>query len=97
MRCKISFRKAHLQSFEVERGVNLMKALLEAGRPVASSCGGEGICAKCKMSVVQGAQNLNPPNEQEHLLKEREGLALQERISCQCVVLGDVEIDTKYW
>lgn len=74
-----------------------MKALLENGRPVASSCGGEGVCAKCKVTVVAGSPNLSPPNDLELFLKEKENLGPQERISCQCVVLGDVQLDTKYW
>jgi 2Fe-2S ferredoxin len=97
MRCKISFAKSHLKSFEAERGVNLMKALLEADRPVASSCGGEGVCGKCRVTVVTGADQLGAPNDLELFLRERENLGPQERISCQCVLLGDVQLDTKYW
>lgn len=97
MRCRISFTKPHLQSFEAEGETNLMKALVEAGRPVASSCRGEGVCAKCKITVVSGADQLSVPNDLELFLKERENLGPQERISCQCVLLGDVQLDTKYW
>ena len=34
---------------EVHAGANLMKTLLDAGIPVASSCLGDGICGKCRL------------------------------------------------
>lgn len=82
---------------DVPAGANLMKALLAAGLPVASSCRGDGVCAKCRVQVIDGATNLNAPNDTEKFLRERHGLTKTERISCQTEVLGDVVIDTSYW
>lgn len=94
---KISIAKNPGKSIEVERGTNLMKALLAAGVPVASSCRGDGACAKCRLRIVSGSQNLTKPHELEEFLIERYKLKSSERISCQCEVLGDVCVDATYW
>ena len=78
-------------------GANLMKALLQAGLPVASSCDGDGVCAKCKIVIVEGAENLSAENETEIFLKETNNIPNHSRISCQTEILGDVVIDTTYW
>jgi 2Fe-2S ferredoxin len=97
MSCKVSFAKKDLKPLEVSSHSNVMKALLENGRPVASSCGGEGVCGKCRVTVLAGSENLTPANDTERFLKEREHLGPQERISCQCEIVGDVQLDTRYW
>jgi 2Fe-2S ferredoxin len=93
----ISFAKKHRPSIQVIPGANLMKALLEAEVPVASSCNGDGVCGKCRLQIVSGAQNLSKPNETEIFLAEKYQLKTHQRISCQTFVLDDVEIDAGYW
>lgn len=74
-----------------------MSSLLDAGLPVASSCGGEGVCAKCKIKIVTGPQHLSPPNEVELFLRESNNVPLDSRISCQTEVMDDIEVDASYW
>lgn len=74
-----------------------MKALLQAGLPVASSCDGDGVCAKCKIIVVQGAENLSAQNDTELFLRETNNIPDHSRISCQTEVFGDIVIDAAYW
>lgn len=74
-----------------------MKALLEAEIPVASSCDGDGVCAKCKITILAGQENLSLPNDTEIFLKEANSLPEDSRISCQTEVLGDVIVDASYW
>lgn len=81
----------------VAPGANLMKSLLEAGLPVASSCQGDGICAKCRIQVIEGAENLSQINPREQILRDRLRIAREFRISCQTLVLGDVTVDATYW
>ena len=78
-------------------GTNLMRALQEAGRPVASSCNGDGVCAKCTVKVLQGQENMSPEKETEAFLRQRHAIPKDERLSCQVRVLGDVTVDTGYW
>lgn len=93
---KIHFRKPY-PPVEVEPSANLMQALLTAGRPVASSCRGDGVCAKCRVEIISGSENLSPENPTELFLRERHDLKKAERISCQTAVEGDITVDTSYW
>jgi 2Fe-2S ferredoxin len=92
----IRFRKPR-PDLVVEEGANLMKALLAGGLPVASSCRGDGVCAKCRIEIVDGRKNLNPENELEKFLRERHQVEKDQRISCQTTVHGDITVDTSYW
>ncbi|PIT99350.1 MAG: hypothetical protein COT74_10115 [Bdellovibrionales bacterium CG10_big_fil_rev_8_21_14_0_10_45_34] len=92
----ISFQKS-LPSIEVPKGKKLMDALFDAGIPVASSCGGVGSCTKCRITIIEGSQNLSLPNELEEDLREMYEIPTNERVSCQTEVLGDIRIDTSYW
>lgn len=92
----ISFTK-HKKNIIVDIGANLMDSIMSQNIPVASSCGGDGVCAKCKLEILSGAQNLSKETELELFLKERNEIPHNYRISCQTQVLGDVTVDTKYW
>lgn len=88
---------ARLRPIQVAAGANLMQSLLAAHLPVASSCNGDGVCAKCKIEIVEGMKNLNIPNEVELFLKEKNKIDSRFRISCQTQVFGDIKIDAGYW
>lgn len=75
----------------------LMKSLLDAGLPVASSCSGEGVCGKCHVKVIAGATNLSIETQEEQELREVHDVPKGNRISCQTTILGDVTLDTSYW
>lgn len=74
-----------------------MQSLLAHGLPVASSCRGDGICAKCRIEIVAGKHHLSLENEREAFLRDRHSIPGTERISCQAWVFGDVTIDASYW
>jgi 2Fe-2S ferredoxin len=97
---RVKIRMTHAQKIEeidAPKKSNLLKLLQSKGISVGSACGGMGICASCKVTVIQGASHLSPPNEIEEDLAERNNLQRNERISCQTEVLGDIEITTGYW
>jgi ferredoxin, 2Fe-2S len=87
----------NIAPLEVESGAVLMDALLAAGLPVASSCHGDGVCAKCRVVVLEGAENLSGVGPVEQMLRDRLKIPKGVRISCQTKVVGDVLIDTSYW
>jgi 2Fe-2S ferredoxin len=93
---RIQFRK-NRPALEVPVGANLMQVLLEAGLPVASSCRGDGVCAKCRIEIVEGGKHLSLESDREAFLRDRFSLSRAERISCQVQVLGDITIDASYW
>lgn len=84
-------------SISVTSGSNLMKGLRAHGVPVASSCGGVAVCAKCWVRVVDGAEHLSAPGSEEKALHLNHDRAADERLSCQAEVHGDVTLDTTYW
>ncbi|MGE5085987.1 MAG: 2Fe-2S iron-sulfur cluster-binding protein [Bacillota bacterium] len=92
----ISFKK-NRTPLVVENGANLMQALLDGGLPVASSCGGDGVCAKCRIIITAGNENLSLENETEAFLRESKSIPQGTRISCQVQVLGDITVDATYW
>ncbi|HSP15975.1 MAG TPA: 2Fe-2S iron-sulfur cluster-binding protein [Thermoanaerobaculia bacterium] len=68
-----------------------------AGAPIGNSCGAIGVCARCSVRVLSGAENLTPPTEIEARVAQRRKLDSDERLACQAVVLGNCEITTTYW
>ena len=94
---KVKFAK-HFSEITIAKPENLMSLLLRHNIPVASSCGGEGICGKCQVKVLSGWLNLSVQRSQEKDCLIRNGIHQPEaRLSCQCLVLGDVAVDTDYW
>lgn len=103
---KIRFTKSR-PDLDVESGANLMKALLAGGLPVASSCRGDGVCAKCRIEIVLAEQMTGPAaarsaalsteGETESFLRERHSIPSNMRVSCQVAVLGDITVNASYW
>ena len=74
---------------EAKRNETILDVARRAGAPIGNSCGGIGVCNRCKVKIVEGADNLTPPT---HFEREP-GL----RLACQAVVLGDCTVTTSYW
>ena len=68
-----------------------------AGVPLGNSCGGVGVCTRCKVRVLSGAENLSPPTTLEVRFGTSRGFAADERMACQAVVQGQCEVTTTYW
>ncbi|MCJ7830797.1 MAG: ASKHA domain-containing protein [Desulfobacterales bacterium] len=45
----------HNQKITIPAGASILRAALEAGVHVNASCGGEGVCGKCRVIIEQGA------------------------------------------
>ena len=73
----------------------LLDVARRVGAPLANSCGGVGVCARCKVRVVAGAENLSPPTSIE--VRFSKGFEEGERMACQAVVTGDCSVTTTYW
>ena len=85
------------RSFVVVRGATLLRAVVRARLPIGRSCRGAGICAACRVRVVDGAEFLAPMGGVEAALAAREPLAADERYACLARVVGDVTITASYW
>jgi len=72
---------------EVPEGENLLRAALLAGVHINASCGGEGVCGKCKVLLESGELE----STRSGLLSDEE-FDLGYRQACQSFVRGDVVI-----
>lgn len=68
-----------------------------AGVPLGNSCGGVGVCSRCKVRVVAGAEHLSAATSIEVRFGTARGFAADERMACQAVVTGDCTVTTTYW
>jgi 2Fe-2S ferredoxin len=75
----------------------ILDAARRADAPLGNSCGSVGICARCRVRIVSGAENLSAPTTIEIRVASQRGFANDERLACQAVVRGDVEVTTGYW
>lgn len=72
---------------ESERGKTLLEIAKEGGIYIASICGGDGICGRCRVIIKGGAVEANPTT-----LLAREEIQRGYALACQTKVLGDVEV-----
>ncbi|TNE39375.1 MAG: adenylate/guanylate cyclase domain-containing protein, partial [Alphaproteobacteria bacterium] len=60
--------------------------------PHASVCGGRGRCSTCRVRIMEGTENLNPPSEREREVLRRVGAPKGTRLACQIKPIGDVTV-----
>lgn len=77
----------HNISIDVPEGETILRGALEAGVHINASCGGEGVCGKCRIIVENGtvADGISERLTQEDIDKGY-------RIACQSVVKGDLTV-----
>ncbi|MEJ2037821.1 MAG: ASKHA domain-containing protein [Desulfosarcinaceae bacterium] len=77
----------HNITISVDAGESLLRAAMAAGVHINASCGGEGVCGKCRVLIEQGRVE---GGESEHLSpKDRDaGYCL----ACKALVHGDVSV-----
>jgi ferredoxin len=75
----------------------LLDVARRAGAPIGNSCGGVGVCARCVVRIIAGAENLTPATAIETRIGSQRGVSAGERFACQAVVRGDCEVTTTYW
>ncbi|MCD6374438.1 MAG: DUF4445 domain-containing protein [Caldisericaceae bacterium] len=73
----------------VQKNLTLSEALLSAGINLQLPCGGAGVCGKCKVKFLNGAQ---PPNLQEETLLSPQECQQGFRLACITRVTDDCEI-----
>jgi len=71
-----------------ESGANLLELGRSAGVSIDSSCGGRGVCGKCKVLIKYGEVETHPTAELTEEEKEK-GYVL----ACQSEVVGDVVVE----
>lgn len=85
-RHKILFLPHNIEA-DVDQGENLLRAAMEAGVHINASCGGEGVCGKCRVIIEEG--------EVEGGITEKlseEDLAKGYRQACSASVKNDLVV-----
>ena len=85
------------RSAEARTDETILDAARRAGAPLGNSCGGIGVCARCRVVILEGSENLSPPPDIERRVAERASFAPAERLACLAVVRGDCKVTTTYW
>jgi uncharacterized 2Fe-2S/4Fe-4S cluster protein (DUF4445 family) len=83
---KVTFQPYDI-TIEVEEGENLLKAALRAGVHINASCGGEGVCGKCRVILEEGETECP-----DSTLLSQDELSLGYRQACQCRVVSDIVV-----
>ena len=79
--------------FEGIENETIMQILYRNGIEIDSACGGHGQCTSCKVLVVQGIENLYPPEFEEEETIQEYGLDPEkERLSCQAKLNGKGDV-----
>lgn len=73
-------------------GFTLLEASQLGGVPHAHVCGGRGRCSTCRVRILDGAENLNPPGDKEIAVLHRVGAPDGTRLACQSIPTGEVSI-----
>ncbi len=82
---------------EVSRGMSILSAANRAEVPIGQSCSGDGTCGWCRVSILDGFEQLVPPGALERRLIEEKEFLANERAACLAKVNGDITITTTYW
>jgi adenylate cyclase len=101
MTCTVRFRTrregSSVQNLEVPRGTTLLEAAQRAGLPIARACAGGGLCGRCGLEVLAGAEALASPGAAEERAKQRNRVPAELRLACQVEVCGPLEVTAAYW
>ncbi|MGE4158349.1 MAG: adenylate/guanylate cyclase domain-containing protein [Planctomycetota bacterium] len=73
-------------SVQVPRGQQLLHGALEAGIPLAHSCGGQGRCSTCRVVVIKGLAGCPKRKGKEETLAKQLGFPPEIRLACQLKV-----------
>ncbi|HVP28717.1 MAG TPA: 2Fe-2S iron-sulfur cluster-binding protein [Myxococcota bacterium] len=85
------------RSVTLEPGDTLLDAARKAGLPIAGACGAEGLCGRCGLLIVRGAETLPPESDQEARAKRRNRVEGELRLACRVVPAHDLDVTARYW
>ena len=81
----------------VPAGTTLLEAARSAGLPVASACGADGICARCGLQILSGADSISPESAGEARAKRSNRVDAELRLACRVPVEADLVVTAPYW
>ena len=75
------------KTVEIERGKTILAAAISANIYINSSCGGDGVCGRCKIILKKG-EVISQPSGRLSPEQRKQGFFL----ACQTLVQSDLEI-----
>lgn len=87
--CRIDFEPIG-KRVEVPVGSSLFEAARQGGIGLASICGGEGKCGRCRIVVMSG--EISPPVEADRLFLSEAELGAGQRLACRAHAYGNVKV-----
>lgn len=78
----------HNYSVSVPSGTRLIRAALRAGVHINASCGGEGVCGKCRVRIIHGSVE-NGLSERLH----QDDMSAGFRLACKARVIENITIE----
>lgn len=76
-----------------DEGETILECALKSGTDISHSCGGNATCGTCRIIVRQGLELINPRNELEFEMAQDRGFEDNERLACQCYIMGSIRVD----
>lgn len=89
---QVAIRYAGGEVVHVPRGFSVLEASRLGGIPHYSVCGGKGQCSTCRVQIVEGAENLPPPEPMEQKTLNRIGATPDVRLACQLRPTGNISV-----
>lgn len=75
------------KTYDATTGATLLKALLDAGEPIAHKCDGKAECGACHLFVQEGRKSLSKIQRTENeKLDSIVGVGSKSRLACQAVL-----------
>ncbi|RKY15256.1 MAG: hypothetical protein DRP63_07205, partial [Planctomycetota bacterium] len=88
VKCRVRFEPVGVET-EVERGESVLEAAQKAGVYINSVCGGEGVCGKCRVRIVNGKVDLLPAANEMGDEEKESGWVL----ACRAEVATDLVVE----
>ncbi|NLS16409.1 2Fe-2S iron-sulfur cluster binding domain-containing protein [Rhizobium sp. P40RR-XXII] len=89
---QVAIRYAGGEVVHAPRGFSVLEASRLGGIPHYSVCGGKGQCSTCRVQIIEGVENLPPPEPLEQKTLTRIGATPDVRLACQLRPTGNVSV-----
>jgi uncharacterized 2Fe-2S/4Fe-4S cluster protein (DUF4445 family) len=76
------------KTIEVEKGKTVLSAAISAGVHINSSCGGEGVCGRCKVIIKKG-EVLTQPTGRVSVDERKHRVYL----ACMAIIISDLDVE----
>ncbi|WP_186644882.1 2Fe-2S iron-sulfur cluster-binding protein [Fluviispira vulneris] len=84
--------KTDKKNINIEHGAAIIDVCETEETSILFGCR-DGACGACMIRVLENPENLSPMEEHERDFLETMAAREDERLACQCKVLGDVTVE----